>query len=76
MDTSLGDGFFFSISRKTSEDDAEFMDSVIEFDINGVTYISGTSTDVPYSEEQPEYDTYRAMCGDREKILDSVRAAE
>jgi hypothetical protein len=75
FNANMGDGYLFSILKKTSDSDADFMDSVLEFEVNGVTYISGTSTDVSYSADQPEYDTYLAMCADRQEILDSVRGA-
>ncbi len=75
FDPNTGDGFLFCISRKMAEDDSDFLDGAQEFTIDGVTYISGTSTDVPYSEDQPEYDTYMSM-GGRQEILDSVRAVK
>lgn len=74
VDASIGDGFLFCILRKTPEDDAAFMDGVLEFEVDGVAYVSGTSTDASYTPDLPDYDTYRKMAGDRQEIIDSARA--
>ena len=77
FDPNAADGSFFGIFKETSYSSPDFWgDSVKELQIDGVTYISDTATDVTYSEEQPEYDTYATMSGDREEILDSVRAVK
>ncbi len=75
FDPNTGDGFLFFISRKVSDVDTPILDGVHEFVVGSITYISGTSTDVPYSVDQPEYDIYMSMGGQQE-ILDSVRAVK
>ena len=76
FDPNTGDGSLFGIFRRSSYNDPDcWGDSVYEFEIDGVKYVSDTATDVPYSEDQPEYDTYMSM-GGRQEILDSVQAVK
>ena len=76
FDDSFGDGFIFTITKQTSEDDEYFLDNSRKLDINGVPYICGTSTDVSYSPEQPEYEIYEEMFQDYSDIMETIRAAE
>ncbi len=69
-----GMGKFFTILTKTSEDDAGFFDNEEEIEINGVTYLVGMPTDVTYSQENPEFDTFKAMREDLPMIRDSLRS--
>lgn len=70
-----GMGVFFSIVKKTAEDDGSFLDEAVEFKIGDTTYIYGLPTDVTYFEDSPEYSTYQNMRQDMPGILRSVRAA-
>lgn len=71
-----GNGFFFAIDKNALKNDYSDMDSVRQFTINGITYVSYTTTDVCYSEDQPEFDTFMSMNGDSREILDSIRAVK
>lgn len=70
-----GDGWLFIIEKKTDDtaDDEEMLDCVKEVNLNGITYICGTPTDVSY--EGPEDETFQKMNSDVWAIFDSIRAA-
>ena len=70
-----GVGNLFSIVLKTSEEDAYMLDNSVEIAIDGETYIFGTPTDVPYQQQDPEYDAFVAMLKDLPAICASVRAS-
>jgi hypothetical protein len=76
IDETKGDGMLFTVIVKEAEDDGGFFDNEREIGINGVKYLCGTSTDVSYLEDQPEYETYEAMMRDLPAVFDSIRAAE
>lgn len=71
---AYGDGWLFSIFKKTSNDDADMLDGVWEITVDGVTYICGGPTDVSY--EGPEQDDFFAMGGGIQEIIDSVQAVK
>lgn len=70
-----GLGKFFTVMKKTSEDDGGYFDDEVQIEINDVTYICGSPTDVAYSEENPEYEAYVKMKQDVPAIIQSICAA-
>lgn len=76
IDETMGEGKLFTIIVKESEDDAGFFDNEREIEINGIKYLCGMPTDVSYSENQPEYETYTAMMKDVPSVLETIRAAD
>jgi hypothetical protein len=76
VDTDTGDGQLFSINEKNSEEDELLYNSAVEFDVNGTTYICGTSKDESYQRSQPEYETYTTMQKDLPAVFSSIRTAK
>jgi hypothetical protein len=75
IDDDVYDGMLFSINMKESELDELLFQSLMEFDIDGKTYIFCMPKDESYRKNQSEYGTYMMMQKDIPAIFTTIRTA-
>ncbi|MEW8956998.1 hypothetical protein [Clostridium sp.] len=74
--TYKGEGWLFSITKKTGDKDKEYYDSVgpaKTFQVNGVTYLIGGPTDFPLLEDHPELNKFHEMMKERPKVVTTIK---